>query len=40
MMVECDLSRIYIAHVNAPFLAAGGTSNDFRAGVDRPVTLG
>lgn len=27
-------------HVNAPFLAAGGSSDDFRAGVERAITLG
>jgi hypothetical protein len=26
--------------VNAPFLAAGGTGDDFRAGIERAVALG
>jgi len=29
--------RIYIELVNAPFLAAGGTGNDFRAGIARAI---
>jgi len=32
--------RIYIERVNAPFLAAGGTGDDFRAGIGRAITLG
>jgi hypothetical protein len=32
--------RIYIERINAPFLAAGGTSDDFRAGIERAVALG
>ena len=32
--------RIYIERVNAPFLAAGGTAADFRAGIDRAIALG
>jgi hypothetical protein len=32
--------RIYIERINAPFLAAGGTGDDFRAGVERAVALG
>ena len=32
--------RIYIEKVNAPFLAAGGTGDDFRAGIERAITLG
>ena len=32
--------RIYIERVNAPFLAAGGSGDDFRAAVERAVTLG
>jgi hypothetical protein len=27
--------RIYIELVNAPFLTAGGSGNDFRAGIER-----
>jgi len=27
--------RIYIKRVNAPFLAAGGNGDDFRAGIER-----
>jgi hypothetical protein len=29
-----------IARVNAPFLAAGGAGDDFRAGIGRAVALG
>jgi hypothetical protein len=29
--------RIYIERVNAPFLAAGGTGDDFRAGIERAI---
>lgn len=29
--------RIHIERVNAPFLAAGGTADDFRAGVERAL---
>jgi hypothetical protein len=32
--------RIYIERVNAPFLAAGGSGNDFRAGVARAIAQG
>jgi hypothetical protein len=32
--------RIYIERVNAPFLAAGGSANDFRAGIERAIVLG
>ena len=32
--------RIYIERVNAPFLAVGGTGDDFRAGIERAVALG
>jgi len=32
--------RIYIERVNAPFLAAGGSGHDFRAGVERAIALG
>jgi hypothetical protein len=32
--------RIFIERVNAPFLAAGGTGGDFRAGIKRAVALG
>ena len=32
--------RIYIERVNAPFLAAGGSGDDFRAGIDRANALG
>jgi hypothetical protein len=32
--------RIYIEQANAPFLAAGGTADNFRAGIERAVTLG
>jgi len=32
--------RIYIERVNGPFLAAGGTPDQFRASLARAVTLG
>ena len=32
--------RIYIERVNAPFLAAGGAGDDFRAGIERAIALG
>ena len=32
--------RIYIERVNAPFLAAGGTGEDFRVGLERAIALG
>ena len=32
--------RIYIERVNAPFLAAGGNGDDFRAGIERAIALG
>ena len=32
--------RIYIERVNASFLAAGGTGDDFRAGIERAIALG
>jgi hypothetical protein len=32
--------RIYIERVNAPFLAAGGSGEDFRAGIVRAIALG
>jgi hypothetical protein len=32
--------RICIERANAPFLAAGGTGEDFRAGIERAVALG
>jgi hypothetical protein len=32
--------RIFIERVNAPFLAAGGTGEDFRAGIERAIALG
>ena len=32
--------RIYIERINAPFLAVGGTGDDFRAGVERAIALG
>ena len=32
--------RIYIERVNAPFLKAGGTADDFRAGIERAIALG
>jgi hypothetical protein len=32
--------RIYVECINAPFLAAGGSGEDFRAGVERAIALG
>jgi hypothetical protein len=32
--------RIYIERVNAPFLGAGGSGEDFRVGVERAIALG
>lgn len=32
--------RIYIESVNAPFLAAGGTADQFRAGIKQAVERG
>ena len=32
--------RIYIELVNAPFLKAGGSADEFRAGIDRAVAKG
>jgi hypothetical protein len=32
--------RIYIERVNAPFLAAGGSAEDFRAGIECAIALG
>ena len=32
--------RIYIERVNATFLAAGGSGDDFRAGIKRAIALG
>jgi hypothetical protein len=32
--------RIYIERVNEPFLAAGGSGEQFRAGIERAVALG
>jgi hypothetical protein len=32
--------RIYIERVNGPFLAVGGTGDDFRAGIERAIALG
>jgi hypothetical protein len=32
--------RIYIERVNAPFLAAGGSGDDFRAGIARAIAQG
>ena len=33
-------SRLYVERVNAPFLAAGGSGEEFRAGIERAVALG
>jgi hypothetical protein len=35
-----QIGRIYIERVNEPFLLAGGSGNDFRAGIERAVALG
>ena len=32
--------RIHIEKVNAPFLAAGGSGEAFRAGIERAIALG
>jgi len=32
--------RIYIERINAPFLAAGGSGDDFRAGIARAIAQG
>ena len=32
--------RIYIERVNAPFLAVGGSGEEFRAGIERAIALG
>jgi hypothetical protein len=32
--------RIHIERVNATFLAAGGSGDDFRAGIERAIALG
>ena len=32
--------RIYIERINAPFLAAGGSGEDFRAGIARAIAQG
>jgi hypothetical protein len=32
--------RTHIERVNAPFLAAGGNGDDFRAGIERAIALG
>ena len=32
--------RVHIEKINAPFLAAGGSGEDFRAGIERAIALG
>jgi len=32
--------RIFIERVNGPFLAAGGSGEQFRAGIERAIALG
>ena len=32
--------RIFIERINEPFLAAGGSGEEFRAGVERAIALG
>jgi hypothetical protein len=32
--------RIYIERVNRPFLDAGGSADEFRAGIERAIALG
>ena len=32
--------RIYIERVNEPFLAAGGSADQFRAAIERAIALG
>ena len=34
------VGRIYIERVNEPFLLAGGSGEQFRAGVERAIALG
>ena len=34
---EC---RIYVEQANEPFLAAGGSGEQFRAGIERAIALG
>jgi hypothetical protein len=38
--VEPTQDGIYIERVNAPFLAVGGTGDDFLAGIERAIALG
>ena len=32
--------RIYVERVNEPFLTAGGSADQFRAGIERAIALG
>jgi hypothetical protein len=32
--------RIYIERISAPFLAVGGSGDDFRVGIERAIALG
>jgi hypothetical protein len=32
--------RIFVERVNGPFLAAGGSGEEFRAGIERAIVLG
>jgi hypothetical protein len=34
------MARIFIERVNEPFLAAGGSGEQFRTGIERAVVLG
>jgi hypothetical protein len=33
-------SRVYIERINVPFLTAGGSAHEFRAGLQRAITKG
>ena len=35
-----QVGRVYIEWINEPFLAAGGSGQQFRAGIDRAIALG
>ena len=38
--LEAVQDRIYIERVNGPVLAAGGSGDQFRAGIERAIALG
>jgi len=37
---SADPDAIFIERVNGPFLAAGGSGEQFRAGIERAIALG